>query len=150
MSWSTVSAELATILGSVTGIKKAFDVFVDAPNAIHDSYLPCVIPYPAETAATGGTAGTVHTDRIWRVPLYIASVERPVDLAKKAALAQPFIIRIYDALADASQLDDLASIDLAEIEGDTGLAVIEYGGVAYVGVEFRLRVVEEYAATVST
>jgi hypothetical protein len=150
MTLATVSARLATIQATITGVTKAFDVFDDAPNALKDTYLPCFISVPGPSVYEGYGGSWVDETRIWRMMLFVTPIQRPSDVAKKAALVAPLFRATLTKFADAQQLNDLGGIDLAWISADDGLDVLEYAGELYAGIEFQLQVKEAYALTMST
>lgn len=143
MSIATVAERLAAIqIDHVAGIVKAYDID-EIPNSLATANLPAFINVPGEAVQAAFDDDEWIETRTWYMLLYIAPIERPVEVAQRMAAAAVFLPLVRQVFADRDGLESLAGILSSRLTGDSGLATpLQYGGLTYAGIEFRLEVKE--------
>lgn len=143
MTIATVAERLAAIqTDHVAGIVKAYDID-EIPNNLQTANLPAFINVPGEAVQAEYDGDTWSETRIWYMLLYIAPVERPVEVALRMAAAAVFLPLVRQVFSDRNGLESLQGVLSSRLTGDSGLATpLQYGGATYTGIEFRLEVRE--------
>ena len=140
MSVSTVKARLAEIEEEIAGINQAY---AQAPLSLPASDLPAFVNFAGQSTHDWRIAGsdTDSETRLYLLRLYVAplSTGQPGEIER---LCEPFLTSVRDAFAARPSLGRLTSVQMAVFLGDGGPAVLLYGGTRYVGVEFKLQVME--------
>lgn len=142
MTVATVCERLARIQGNITGVTKAFDMD-EMPNKLNTAQLPGWITVPGEATYEHPDPTTEIETRLYYMLLYVAPIEAPSQIAFRMNLLAPFLDRVPAAFAARNGLESLAGVLRSELVADNGqIQPLEYGGLLYAGIEFRLQVVE--------
>lgn len=145
MSVVTVKARLARIQGKIAGVRRSY---AQAPLSLPDSDLPCFVNFSG--AAThdsriGGADVDAET-RQYLMRLYIKQLGQGID-GEAERLCEPFFDLVRDTFMGRPGLEQLNNVQWARLLGDSGAGVMAYAGTSYIGIEFRLQVMELVAVT---
>ena len=145
MSVATVKQRLAEIEEGIAGIKRAY---AQAPLSLPASDLPAFVNFAGQATHNWRVVGS-DTDRETRVyicRLYVAPLVQGVP-GEIERLCEPFLESVRDTFAARPSLERLTGVQVSILLSDGGPAVLAYGGTRYIGVEFRLQVVELVGVT---
>lgn len=140
MSADTVLPQLALLQAQITGVKRAY---ADAPNSISAADAPLFVNLPADAEWDDDVYGAEIYQETgnYRMILYVAprGSGMPGEVVNKT---RPFLKRVKDFFVARPKLDALAGVQAAKVTGHGGIVGLKYGDDDWVGVEFRLSVVE--------
>lgn len=146
MSVATVKTRLAAIQETISGVKRAY---AQPPLSLPASDLPAMVNFAGAATHEWRVAGNdvdLET-RAYLMRLYVAPLTTGVP-GEMERLCEPFFVSVRDMFAARPGLglgtkgSHLTGVQLAILQGDSGVSVMTYGGAQYVGVEFRLQVTE--------
>lgn len=140
MSVVTVKTRLATIQAAITGVKRAY---AQAPLSLPDSDLPCFVNFTGAAtheSRVGGADVDAET-RQYLMRLFIKKSGQGID-GEAERLCEPFFDLVRDTFMARPGLEQLNSVQLARLLGDSGVNALVYAGEQYIGIEFRLQVME--------
>lgn len=135
MSIDAIKTQLANTQEGVTGVKRAF---AQAPNTLSPADLPAFVNFTGAAEYSGASFGAQRIERNYLMRLFVAPVSRGIG-GEGERLVEPFFERVRAAFP-ASTLD--GKVVKAQLAGDTGVSVLPFGGVEYLGIEFRLQTIE--------
>ncbi len=140
MSVVTVKTRLAAIQAAISGVGRAYP---QAPLSLPGSDLPAFVTYTGQATNDWRITGSdVDSEtRIYLMRLYVAPLQQGVP-GEMERLCQPFFASVRDAFGARPGLEILNGVLTATLLGDGGPAVMAYGSVQYIGIEFRLQVIE--------
>ena len=137
MSVAAVKARLAEIEEGITGVKRAY---AQAPLSLPASDLPAFVNFAGQATHDWRLAGsdTDRETRLYLLRLYIAPLTTgtPGEIERRC---EPFLESVRDVFAARPSLGRLRGVQTANLLGDGGPAVHQYGGERYIGDEFRLQ-----------
>lgn len=140
MSVVTVKTRLAEIQAKIAGVKRAY---AQAPLSLPDSDLPAFVNFTGEAtheSRIGGADVDAET-RQYRMRLYIERSGQGID-GEAERLCEPFFDLVRDAFMARPGLEQLDNVQVARLLGDSGVSALTYAGEPYIGIEFRLYVME--------
>jgi hypothetical protein len=145
VSVATVKAQLATIQGAITGVKKAYP---RRPNGLASANLPAFLNYvgPAQHDWESQGENNGLETRLYLMRLFI----RPINSGAPGdpeADTEVWFARVRDTFSARPSLQGLIGVVEAVFVGDSGEIVLEYGGELYKGIEFKLQVTEQIGRT---
>jgi len=140
MSVATVKARLASIEESITDVKRAH---AQPPAALPAADLPAMVNFAGAAEHDWRILGSDSDQetRQYTLRLYIAPVGQGVP-GEMERLCEPFFSSVRDTFAARPALEQLIGVIQATLLGDSGPVVMAYGKLQYIGIEFRLQVVE--------
>jgi hypothetical protein len=146
VSVATVKARLALIQAAISGVGRAY---AQAPRKLPAADLPVFINFTGAATHDWRIVGsdTDRETRTYLMRLYVAPLPQgaPGGIEEQC---EPFFERVWAAFAARPGLEHpesrahLDGVQSATLLGDGGVIVTGYSGVMYVGIEFRLQVVE--------
>lgn len=144
MTVSAIATRLKTIQEGIAGVKKAHDLTKTAgpPNRLPSDYLPTVINVPGEASYNVTPADLKYETRLWFMLLYVAPIQAPHEIAQRLAEAAPFLDSFEAEFLALPTLGGLDGVTEAIYLGDGGITFLNYAGVDYTGIEFRVRITE--------
>lgn len=133
-----IRSALATMAASVSGVRRAYSTL---PPQIPDADLPAALTFPREATYDFLSAGEDQDveQRNWLLWVLVAPREQGVP-GEMETRAEPFIDAIKTYFKARPSLTMLHGIIRAWLTGDGGPRQLEWAGVVYWGVEFRLSV----------
>ncbi len=138
MNVTAVKTRLAEIQRGIPGVRRAYDA---GPASLPDTDLPIFINFTGaqnlESAA--GAGDEIFESRDFVMRLYVQSVQSGLD-GQAESKAEAFIEPVHNEFDREQLLAAVPFIRDAVIVSDTGVSVLTYAGVQYLGTEFRLRV----------
>jgi len=144
VSVETVTARLATLQATITGITTAYAVDA-SPGKLTTAHLPAFVNIPGRAEYSWlATKLWVQEARIYRMLLYVVPVERDADVARNAGRVIPFYRRVLTLFQQYPSLNGLSGVTSSKLVSDDGLDVLQYGGAFFAGIEFRLAVTETF------
>lgn len=138
MDIPAIKTQLVTIQTAIPGIQRAY---ANGPKALPETDLPLFVNFvgPGQRATPWDAGDTQHETRTILMRMYVKNAQAGLD--GEAELAVETLIKpIYDAFDSQSLLADLPFIRSAVIASDSGVIILPYASVPFVGVEFRLEV----------
>lgn len=127
----------------ITGIKRAY---AQGPSSLPESDFPLFINFTGPTRNVQHLGGTLYQEsRLFNCRLYVTPVLSGID-GEAERKVEPFIelcekrfLQIA-SLSDGNPEDLITGIQKIEYLGDSGISVLLYAKVQYLGVEFRLAI----------
>ena len=147
MSADTVLPQLELLQTQIAGINRAF---ADAPNSITVADAPLFINLPAEGDYDDDVYGdeTYQETDTYRMILYVAPRGSGIS-GEVVNKTRPFLKLVKDFFVARPQLGGLTGVQKAKVTGHGGIVALKFGDDDWVGVEFKLSVIEatpfEYA-----
>lgn len=146
MSVASIKTRLTAIQEAISGVKRAY---AQPPLSLPPSDLPVFVNFTGAATHDWRVMGsdTDSETRAYVMRLYVAPYQEGIP-GEGERLCEPFFVSVRDAFAARPGLSDpithahATGVLGAALLGDSGVAVLNYNGVQYVGIEFRLQVVE--------
>jgi hypothetical protein len=132
MDVKAIKAQVAQVQAGIAGVKTTF---ATAPAKLNKMDLPAFVNFTGEASYRAAGYGRPGVRRTFLMRLYVAPIAHGLP-GEVESLVEPFFERVMTAFAAAPALGE----SLATLTGDGGVAVFEYAGGEYLGVEFRLEV----------
>lgn len=142
-----------TVVG-VTGVKRAY---AQGPLALPETDLPLVVIFTGPTRSVTNIGGDLYQEsRQFNCRLYVVPVGQGID-GEAERKVEPFIergerlIMSRESLGDGDVADFIAGVFVVVYMGDSGVQVMRYAGIDFLGVEFRVAidaVIEQDAALI--
>jgi hypothetical protein len=140
---NSVKIRLAEIARTVSGITRAYD---EAPQSLPPSDLPIFCSFVGPVTGFNKLGAQMGEEtRIFLLRLFVKPVQQGYDGEAEKAV-EPFLTSLRDTflshpimgLGTAGAL--IPFVQVVTWLGDGGIAVLPYGGVNFLGAEFRLSV----------
>lgn len=117
------------------------------PNSIPPSDLPFFGNFTGQ-AAYGRQQGSDLdiVTRSYTMRLFVAELGQGIP-GEIERLCEPFFESVRDKFDGLPRLDNLNGVRDAKILSDSGAGVLQYAGETFIGIEFKLQVIEEAQIT---
>lgn len=145
MSVVTVKSRLARIQAAIAGVRRAY---AQAPLSLPDSDLPAFVNFTGAAtheSRVGGADVDAET-RQYLMRLYVRKSGQGIE-GEAERLCEPYFDLVRDAFMARPGLEQLDHVQLARLLGDSGVSALSYAGEMYIGIEFRLQVMELLSVT---
>lgn len=139
MSVATVKAALAVLQVQIAGVQKAY---AQAPNSVTAGDMPLFVNLTG--AATYDREEGEDYDketREYRMFLYVCPQMTGIP-GEGEALCEPFFPLVRDFFSSRPSLGGVTDVLTSRPTGDGGVQILRFGDTPYIGIEFKLDVVE--------
>lgn len=130
----------------VTGISGVNRAYAQGPASLPESDMPVMLNFTGPTLSFLNIGGVYYLEkRQFNCRLYVSPTQGGID-GEAERKVEPFIdagMRMFvsrASLGDGEPADLIAGIFKFSYLGDSGVQVMRYAGVDYLGVEFRVAV----------
>ncbi len=144
MSVATVKAALASYQATIPGVVSAY---AQAPNSVSAADMPMFTNFTGASDEDWNTGGADEGVEIRQYRMILLLLPRGSGVAGEAErIAEPFFPMVRDFF-DARPHLGTPGVQSSIFQGDGGLVIINYGGLDYYAIEFKLMVTEYFPRT---
>lgn len=146
-----VDSQSEAVIG-INGVQRAY---AQGPASLPESDLPVMVNFVGPTLSFQNIGGIFYLEkRQFNARLYVCPTQAGID-GEAERRVEPYIELVmrqflkHQSLGDGEPLDLIAGIFKFSYIGDSGITVMRYAKIDYLGVEFRVSVesvIEQEAA----
>ncbi|RJR09993.1 hypothetical protein C4588_04190 [Candidatus Parcubacteria bacterium] len=133
-----IRAKLAQIQSSINGIKRVYEY---APMSLAPSDLPAFVTFIGTVIPRFIGEQLIEETRSFLMRLYVIPIQSGIDGEAEKAV-EPFMGSVRDAFLSHPALYNLEFVRQVNWLGDGGIQILSYAGENYIGVEFKISIVQ--------